>query len=270
MPNRILKESICTSDSIAKLSWFEEVLFYRLIVSCDDYGRYDARPAVLKGKLFPLSDVTTKQIEKAIIRLSTVAMVKLYEVYGRPFLQLCAWANHQTIRAKKSKYPAPEENADAAGSGTQTNDGEEETKNLQADENICMQMQANESKCSRNPIQTYSKSNTKTNAIRAHAREAGVSAPCPPPLVCLILKDGTEYEVTSEAAQEWSAAYQAIDCMEELRKMVAWCKANPDKRKTRNGIQRFINNWLNRANSEAKAAAAQTSPPKSRYEGIVL
>ena len=118
MPNRILKESICTSDSIAKLSWFEEVLFYRLIVSCDDYGRYDARPAVLKGKLFPLSDVTTKQIEKAIIRLSTVAMVKLYEVYGRPFLQLCAWANHQTIRAKKSKYPAPEENADAAGSGT--------------------------------------------------------------------------------------------------------------------------------------------------------
>ena len=31
MPNRIIKESICTSDSIAELGWFEEVLFYRLI-----------------------------------------------------------------------------------------------------------------------------------------------------------------------------------------------------------------------------------------------
>ena len=36
MPNRIIKESIRTSDSINDLTWFEEVLFYRLMVSCDD------------------------------------------------------------------------------------------------------------------------------------------------------------------------------------------------------------------------------------------
>ena len=47
MPNRILKESIRTSDTIGELSWFEEVLFYRLIVSCDDYGRFDGRTAEL-------------------------------------------------------------------------------------------------------------------------------------------------------------------------------------------------------------------------------
>ena len=43
MPNRILKESICRSEEIDSLSWFEEVLFYRLIVICDDFGRYDGR-----------------------------------------------------------------------------------------------------------------------------------------------------------------------------------------------------------------------------------
>ena len=32
MPNRIIKESICRSEEIDSLSWFEEVLFYRLIV----------------------------------------------------------------------------------------------------------------------------------------------------------------------------------------------------------------------------------------------
>ena len=40
MPNRIIRESICTSDSVDKLSWFEEVLFYRLIVNCDDLTTY--------------------------------------------------------------------------------------------------------------------------------------------------------------------------------------------------------------------------------------
>lgn len=48
MPNRIIKESICVSDSIDSLSWFEEVLFYRLIVVCDDYGRFDGRIPIIK------------------------------------------------------------------------------------------------------------------------------------------------------------------------------------------------------------------------------
>ena len=66
MPNRILKESICTSDTIDQLSWFEEVFFYRLIVNCDDYGRMDARPAILKARLFPLKSVTEKQVEASL------------------------------------------------------------------------------------------------------------------------------------------------------------------------------------------------------------
>lgn len=64
MPNRLLRESICRSESIDALSWFEEVLFYRLIVNCDDYGRFDGRPAIIKGSLFPLKDVAIKDIEK--------------------------------------------------------------------------------------------------------------------------------------------------------------------------------------------------------------
>ena len=40
MPNRIIKESICTSENIAALSMGAEVLFYHLIVKADDYGVY--------------------------------------------------------------------------------------------------------------------------------------------------------------------------------------------------------------------------------------
>ena len=109
MPNRILKESIRTSDSVNELSWFEEVLFYRLMVSCDDYGRFDGRIAIIKGTCFPLKNVTNKDIEKALDKLVAVGLVGHYEVEEKPYLQLSAWERHQTIRAKKSKYPSAED-----------------------------------------------------------------------------------------------------------------------------------------------------------------
>lgn len=108
MPNRILKESICTSDSIDSLSWFEEVLFYRLIVNCDDYGRFDGRISVIKNRLFPLKDnVTNQTIKTAIEKLASVELVTLYVFEGKPYLHLPSWGSHQMIRAKKSKYPTP-------------------------------------------------------------------------------------------------------------------------------------------------------------------
>ena len=128
MPNRILKESICTSETIAELSWFEEVLFYRLIVSADDFGRYDARPAIIKGRLFPLAGVTVKQIADALNKLASVGIVALYEVGGHGDLQITTWSRHQSPRAKKSKYPAPPDD-------------------LQESAHTCMQLQADASKC---------------------------------------------------------------------------------------------------------------------------
>lgn len=110
MPNRIIKESIRKSESIDNLTWFEEVFFYRLITTCDDYGRYDARLKILKAELFPLKDgVTLKQISDALNKLSTVGMVQVYEYDQKPYLQLTAWGRHQQIRNKKSKFPAPDE-----------------------------------------------------------------------------------------------------------------------------------------------------------------
>lgn len=108
MSNRILKESICVSDSIESLSWFEEVLFYRLIVNCDDFGRFDGRVNVIKNRLFPLKEnLTAKAVKDGINRLASVGLVTLYVFEGKPYLHLPTWNDHQNIRAKKSKFPAP-------------------------------------------------------------------------------------------------------------------------------------------------------------------
>ena len=123
MPNRIIKESICTSDTINSLSWFEEVFFYRLIVNCDDYGRLDARPAILKSKLFPLKErIAIKDIESALVKLADAGCVRLYECDSKPYLYLPTWEVHQRIRNQKSKYPEPSaDNLLTIDSNSQTN-----------------------------------------------------------------------------------------------------------------------------------------------------
>lgn len=158
MPNRIIKESICTSDTVNNLSWFEEVFFYRLIVNCDDYGRFDARPAILRSRLFPLKSVTDNQIESVLKSLQTAGIVFLYKVDGKPYLQLCTWDKHQSVRARKSKYPAYVR---------------EETE-LEIN---CMQLISDESKCSRNPIQSESNPNTNTNTENARVSAAHFQKP---------------------------------------------------------------------------------------------
>ncbi len=109
MPNRILKESICVSETINNLDPFVEVFFYRLITQCDDYGRCDARPAILKSKLFPLRNVRLDQIEEALQKLALEELATLYCVDGRPFVQLRGWSKHQRIRNSLKKYPDPPE-----------------------------------------------------------------------------------------------------------------------------------------------------------------
>jgi len=117
MPNRILKESICASDSVDQLTWFEEVLFYRLIVNCDDFGRFDGRASIIKNRLFPLKEnLTLKAVAAAINKLANVGLVVLYEFEDKPYLHLPTWNAHQNVRAKRSKYPSPDEAVNTSAS----------------------------------------------------------------------------------------------------------------------------------------------------------
>lgn len=108
MPNRILKESITTSDEIDALTADEERFFYRLLVVCDDFGRMDAREQILRSKCFPLKveTVKVKDITKWIKTLVKHGLIAIYEVEEKPYLQVTTWDKHQQRRAKHSKFPS--------------------------------------------------------------------------------------------------------------------------------------------------------------------
>lgn len=84
-----------------------------------------------------------------------------------------------------------------------------------------------------------------------------------PPVITLLLNDGTEYPVSVEQCQEWAGLYPAVDVIQQLRKMKAWLKVNPKKRKTRRGVGAFIVNWLSREQDKGHYAPASSQPARS-------
>jgi hypothetical protein len=111
MPNRIIKESICTSDNLNDLTPDEEVFFYRLIVNCDDFGRFDARPEILRAKLYPLRTDKEKleTVSKRLKSLVDAGLIIIYTNSGKQYLQFTTWDYHQHRRANNSKYPSPDD-----------------------------------------------------------------------------------------------------------------------------------------------------------------
>ena len=125
MPNRIIRDGLLTSERFDALNWREQCFFTRLLLVVDDYGRYDARAKVLRSILFPLSldKVSQSDVESCLKSLEAAGLVRLYEVAGKPYLEVLNF--RQRVRAKVSKYPSPdgEENDGHMTVACQTDDG---------------------------------------------------------------------------------------------------------------------------------------------------
>lgn len=70
--------------------------------------------------------------------------------------------------------------------------------------------------------------------------------PSASPVIQILLNTGELYPVTQADVDSWAKLYPAVDIVAELRKMAGWCEANPQKRKTKAGVKRFMNGWLSR------------------------
>ena len=86
--------------------------------------------------------------------LEDAGLIDTYRAEGRDYIQFHKWKNHQQIRAKKRKFPEPD--------------------------NIGNQMISDDSKCPRNPIQSNTEynpeSNTNTTPEREYEKDDGFEA----------------------------------------------------------------------------------------------
>jgi len=82
--------------------------------------------------------------------------------------------------------------------------------------------------------------------------------------ITLLLNDGTEHMVYQSQVAAWARLYPAVDIPQQLRNMKGWIDANPQKRKTKRGINAFINSWLTKTQN---TNGHYTSPQTKKQQG---
>lgn len=232
MPNRLLREGVCTSDSINELTSEEEVLFYRLLVVADDFGHMDGRTAIIKAQCFPLKDTATvARIETWVAGLVRKSMLAQYKVAGRSFLAILRWECR--VRTNP-KYPLP---------------SDEDATRIAA---LCAQPADNLPTDGDNQPPGLGLGLGK--GLGASGNSVAFDAA------------SAEFRVPDLLMTQWAKAYPAVDLDIELTKASAWLVANPKNQKS--NYARFLTNWLTKAQDKAPRVPGGSGGQRT-FEGAV-
>jgi len=91
----------------------------------------------------------------------------------------------------------------------------------------------------------------------------------PPEALLLFDCDGPQknWGLLPEHLAEWTGAYPALDILAECKKAKAWLDADEThgRRKTANGMKRFLAGWLNRAQNTARPPGKKPVPPIGKW-----
>ena len=125
---------------------------------------------------------------------------------------------------------------------------------------------------SSSPLQEESNKNPRNNnytgsptiACSEPSNELKLEADNPvekPVFITILSRTGEEVPIYEDMVNDWKEAYKAVDVEAELKKIKAWSKSNKTNRKSVQGMNSFINKWLNREQDKAGFHSG------SRYNG---
>lgn len=107
---RSLRPEVWDDEAVGSVCRDARLLFVGLITQADDEGRFRARSALLRARVFPYDDLTAAEVDAWLDALHAAQLIVLYEVDGERFGYLPGWRQHQKIdRTTPSRLPAPRE-----------------------------------------------------------------------------------------------------------------------------------------------------------------
>lgn len=87
------------------------------------------------------------------------------------------------------------------------------------------------------------------------------------PFIVFPLNDGSEHQIFDDDIHEWEELYPAVDVHQELRNMRGWLLSNPTKRKTKNGVDRFITTWLEKQQNSGGGVNRGKPAERPKHDG---
>ena len=177
----------------------------------DRFGWSEKKVRCFLGKLEKLEMISVKGGRKG--QLITVEKYGFYQCFGQ------AEGDQRATRGRT-------EGNQRANRGRSKNNGIESIESKECIEGI------------KERVLRESKDSLSQSDQIAHGMEANVEA--------IPLTDGTEWRPTVSEYDEYCRLYPSVDVFDSFRRMRAWSLSNPTKKKTRNGVKRFVNTWLSK------------------------
>lgn len=105
---RTIKPGFFRSEDVSALPLRARLTWIGLWTQCDDQGRAKDNAKLIKADVWPLDDVSLKDIEVDLNTLADRGLIIRYEVDGTRYLEVVNWHDHQKInRPTPSKIPPP-------------------------------------------------------------------------------------------------------------------------------------------------------------------
>lgn len=113
---RTYKPSFFKSEDVAVLPFRTRLTWLGLWCYCDDAGRGKDNVKLIKADVWPLDDVSLKDIEDDLQMLAAHGRIVRYEAEGQRYLEVVNFDQHQRInRPTPSKIPPPSNGSAPAG-----------------------------------------------------------------------------------------------------------------------------------------------------------
>jgi hypothetical protein len=114
---RTIKPDFFVSDTVSALPLRARLTWIGLWTHCDDHGRCRDNTKLIKAAVWPLDDVSIRDIEIDLNTLADRGLIYRYVVDGKNYLAVTSWAEHQKVdRPSKSTIPSPEDTRDTLAS----------------------------------------------------------------------------------------------------------------------------------------------------------
>jgi len=297
--SRILKPEFWSDEKLALVPREARLTFAGLWTCSDDYGVTKGHPAWLKAQLFPYDvDLPIEEFGAWLADLERIGVIDPFTADGESFFYIRNFSDHQKVdRPSKMRNPpcprdilarpsrvcreslatVSRECIDETETETET---EIQTTTAAADddrpplkEGVQKDVDPQSPHAGRRqPKPAARVSSPAAEDLRVETPdllppETGRCRPRPRAGVASPIRKGIVFDydagrfqhVLPELVEKWQKAYPAVDVLSELRRMEAWASANPVNRKS--NWQRFVVNWLTRAQDRAGRGSPHAGPP---------
>ncbi len=99
------------SERVARLTWLQRWLYAALVLSCDDFGLFEADAALIRGDAIPRDTrkVSVRDVENGLQAMAAeqVQLVKFYTVSGKRYGILWNYRQKKGYKLRRQECPPP-------------------------------------------------------------------------------------------------------------------------------------------------------------------